>query len=176
MQGPVQAPEFAFWASDTLNSAHCSVATLCHSDTALKNGIDNQPDEQVRDNLLRLSETLTAVSRLSGSPLQITSGFRCESLNRAVGGVEGSQHSTGQAADFKCPSFGSALELAHAIAASSITFDQLILEYGRWVHLSVAAAGETPRREVLHINSAAEGYLDGLPPRTEAGQNPRQVT
>lgn len=159
----METPAFAFSASDTLNSSHCSLATLCHSDTALRRGLKNEADEHASANLKRLARTLTDVAALLGAPLQITSGFRCEELNQAVGGVEGSQHTTGQAADFKCPAAGCPLEVAALIAASTIEFDQLILEFNRWVHLSIAAEGQTARREVLHINSSAEGYREGLP-------------
>lgn len=166
---PLPASTYAFAASDALNSSHCSLATLCHSDTADRRGIDNQPDETSRANLRRLADTLTEVAKLLGAPLTITSGFRCETLNAAVGGVEGSQHTSGQAADFKCPLAGTPAEIAHRIAASHIVFDQLILEFGSWVHLSIAAAGETPRREVLHIPDRASGYLAGLPETAIAG-------
>ena len=38
-------------------------------------------------------------------------------------------------------------------------FDQCILEFGRWVHLSVSAE---PRQRVLTIYNSKDGYLDGL--------------
>jgi zinc D-Ala-D-Ala carboxypeptidase len=165
---PLSASMYAFSATDALNSSHCSLATLCHSDTAIRRGIDNQPDATARANLLSLADTLTDVAKLLGAPLTITSGFRCATLNAAVGGVEDSQHISGQAADFKCPQAGTPADIAHRIADSNIVFDQLILEYGRWVHLSIAAADETPRREVLHIPDKACGYLAGLPAKADA--------
>lgn len=142
---------------------HCSLEVLCHSDTARRLGIDNTPDAGARTHLQRLSATLQDVARLLGAPLTITSGYRCVTLNAAVGGVENSQHITGQAADFKCPEAGTALTVAHRIAASDIPFDQLILEYGKWVHLSVPAESQTPRREILTILRAEDGYRAGLP-------------
>jgi hypothetical protein len=38
-------------------------------------------------------------------------------------------------------------------------FDQCILEYGRWVHLSFSDA---PRRRVLTIYDDEKGYVAGL--------------
>lgn len=140
-------------------SRHLTLARLIRSDTARALGIDNTPPPELWDNLRRLAEGLDAVRELLGHPLKITSGYRCPALNRAVGGVEHSQHCQGLAADFVCPRFGPPLAVAQAIAASAIEFDQCILEYGRWVHLSFSA---TPRRRVLTIYSAAEGYLEGL--------------
>lgn len=37
------------------------------------------------------------------------------------------------------------------IANSDIPYDQLILEYGRWVHMAIAREGAEPRRELLMI-------------------------
>ena len=96
---------------------------------------------------------------LLGAPLEISSGYRSPALNSAVGGSPTSQHSQGLAADFACAAFGTPLEIAAAIQASDIEFDQCILEYGRWVHLSFSA---TPRGRVLSIYNSSDGYLDGL--------------
>ena len=45
------------------------------------------------------------------------------------------------------------------ISNSTIAFDQLILEFDRWVHLSVTC--DTPRRQVLTLRKGS-GYLPGL--------------
>jgi uncharacterized protein YcbK (DUF882 family) len=44
-------------------------------------------------------EMLEALRELSGSPVVITSGYRCERHNRAVGGAPRSAHLSGMAAD-----------------------------------------------------------------------------
>jgi zinc D-Ala-D-Ala carboxypeptidase len=95
-------------------------------------------------------------------PIQITSGYRCPELNVRVGGVEASQHTLGLAADWICPEAGTPWELAHKVAQAGIEFDQLILEFNRWVHISAAPQDRPPRREILSIFSSAEGYLNGL--------------
>lgn len=140
-------------------SRHFTLAQLTRSDTARRRGIDNTPPEDLLPNLRRLAAGLDEVRDLLGHPLRITSGYRCPALNEAVGGTARSQHSQGQAADFICPGFGGPLQIAQAIAASSIDFDQCILEFDSWVHLSFSP---TPRRRVLTIYSSAAGYLDGL--------------
>lgn len=134
-------------------------AELCRSETALRCGIDNTPPAELLANLHCLATGLAAIEGLLGAPVEISSGFRCDALNAAVGGVPGSQHTQGQAADFACPSRGTPEEIAVLIAGSSIVFDQLILEFGRWVHVSFSA---DPRRRAMTIRSSAEGYLDGI--------------
>ena len=77
----------------------------------------------------------------------------------AVGGARNSQHAQGFAADFTCPGFGPPLAIARAVRDSTIVFDTVILEFDEWIHVSFTA---TPRRRVLTIYDAKEGYLDGL--------------
>jgi zinc D-Ala-D-Ala carboxypeptidase len=143
----------------TASPATISIATLCHSATARDLGIHNSPPPSLLPNLERLQFGLAAVQVLLGSAISISSGYRCDELNRAVGGVPGSQHQEGLAADFECPSFGAPIDIALAIFSSAIEFDQLIVEFGRWVHISFSP---TPRRETLTIYSSASGYLDGI--------------
>jgi hypothetical protein len=47
-------------------------------------------------------------------------------------------------------------------SAANIPFDQCILEYGRWVHLSFASPDTEPRQRVLSIHDSRQGYLLGL--------------
>lgn len=109
-------------------------------------GLDNTPDDAALRNLQRLAQVLEVVrNELGGRHIIITSGYRSHPVNQAVRGARGSQHKTGQAADFICPGYGTPEQICLAIIAAGIEFDQLILEPG-WVHLSIA---ETPRGEIL---------------------------
>jgi len=146
-------------------SPNFSLSRLVYSETAERSGIDNTPPPEVVENLKRLAAGLEAVQALLGAPLEISSGYRCAALNEAVGGSGASQHLQGLAADFECPAFGTPLEIARAIQSSGLEFDQCILEYGRWVHLSFSDA---PRRRLLTIYDEKEGYLAGL--RDEQGR------
>ena len=139
--------------------------TLCHSDTALRCGLDNNCPPELLVNLSRLSALLGSIQRslnIGHGALKINSGFRAEALNEKVGGVPNSQHCMGLAADVICPEFGNPCDLALAIAQLPCEFDQLILEYGKWVHVSAAPLGQEPRRECLSIFSKDEGYLEGI--------------
>ncbi len=44
-------------------------------------------------------------------PIKITSGYRCEKHNKAVGGVQGSQHVLGQALDITCSDLDKLMEI-----------------------------------------------------------------
>lgn len=145
-------------------SPNFELATLTQSDTALRLGIANQPPPEHLANLRRLAALLEDVQRLLGGTLAINSAYRSAALNAAVGGVATSRHCLGLAVDFTCARHGAPLEVARTIAASALAFDQLIHEFGRWVHLGLAPAGQAPRRQLLTICSSAAGYRDGLTP------------
>ena len=136
-----------------------SLEQLIYSDTALRVGIDNTPDPEIVKNLRRLAKGLEQVQALTGFPLEISSGYRCPELNRRVGGAKTSQHTLGLAADFTCAKYGSPIDVIKAICDSGIQFDQCILEYAKWVHISFTKA---PRGKVLTIYDPRHGYLDGL--------------
>lgn len=133
-------------------SPHFTLAEFVISETAARSGIDNDPPMELLPALKRTAQGLEAVRvRLGGAPITITSGYRCKALNTAIGGAADSQHMRGEAADFICPRFGSPLEVATALRDSGIEYDQLLLEFGRWVHISFSAA---PRHQALVIDKA----------------------
>lgn len=117
-------------------SEHFTLEEFLFSSTAMVRGIDNIPPDAVIGHLKVTAQGLEQVRLLLGHPLHIDSGYRSPELNRAVRGVPTSAHTTGYAADFICPAFGTPLEIVHAIQAQrDFTFDQLIQE-GTWVHIS----------------------------------------
>lgn len=109
--------------------------------------VDNEPrGEVLLDALKNTAMRMEAVrSVLKDKPVLVNSGYRSPFVNKIVGGSSSSAHMSGHAVDFICPGFGSPREVALAIEASSILFDQLIWEE-TWVHLSFAPK---MRREVL---------------------------
>ncbi len=136
-----------------------SLEQLIYSETAERERIDNMPAANIVKNLRLLARGLERVRTLIGFPLEISSGYRCPELNRRVGGATSSQHSLGLAADFTCAEFGPPVDIIKAIRDSDIEFDQCILEYAKWVHISFS---KTPRGKLLTIYDPREGYLDGL--------------
>lgn len=133
------------------------------SETGERLGINNDPTDEVIDHLRGLASTLEEVRKVLGNrPITITSGYRSPNLNRAVNGSRNSAHVLGYAADFVCPSFGTPLEICRAIAGAGIPYDQLIHEFGRWVHLSV---DPRMRRDALTIDRSGTrpGFLWARP-------------
>lgn len=133
-------------------SSHFTLAEMTTSQEAARRDIDNTPPLEVVPHLVRTAQGLEAVRvRLGGAPIIISSGYRCPELNRAIGGSRTSQHMTGQAADIIVPRFGNPTEVAAALRDSGIEYDQLILEFGRWVHISFT---QQPRHQALIIDRA----------------------
>lgn len=114
---------------------HFALEELTFSSTAQRLRIDNTPSLETVARLTQLALGLEKVRALLGQPMHIDSGYRCQALNKAVGGVPNSAHVDGYAADFICPAYGTPLEIARAIVASGIAFDQCICE-GTWCHVS----------------------------------------
>lgn len=144
-------------------SPHFSLAELTVSTWAEANGVDNTPEhDQEWANIRFLADRLEAVRALLGHPIVVSSGFRNERVNNAAGGVANSAHRIALAADFTCPGYGDVTAVCKAIAKSGLQFDQLIWEYGRWVHIGFRASGRNMRRQLLTKRSGA-GYVQGIP-------------
>lgn len=124
------------------------------SETALKKRIDNTPTSwEVIENLLDLAFFLDGIRQAWGSGIIVTSGFRSILLNKAVGGVEGSQHIYGLAADIK-PANGKMAEFEAFLKSylKDKPFDTVIWETSKssgskWVHIQhYNRKGEQRRR------------------------------
>lgn len=131
------------------------------SQTAARLGLDNTPPADVVDNLCRLAALLEEVRTLVKKPIQITSGYRSEKVNLAVGSTaKNSAHLYGLAADIVVPGIAPK-KVALLIADSDINFNQLILEYDRWTHFAIAPVLGMPKRELLTIRTGT-GYMKGI--------------
>jgi len=129
---------------------HFTLAEFEASETAARKGIVNEVPDDLLGAVKRTAEGLERVRALLGKPVIILSGYRCPELNQAVGGAARSQHMFGLAADIIVPRFGTPMDVCSAIFESDISFDQLILEYRRWTHISFV--GENGRRQILTID------------------------
>ena len=132
-------------------SKNFSLRELTRSQTAIRKGIKNEPDQEQLMNLVALTVKILQPCRDKFGSISINSGLRVLDLNRAIGSGDKSQHTKGQAADFEAYSISNT-ELATWIK-NNRCFDQLILEYpGKdprdgWVHCSFNRLGN--RMEVL---------------------------
>ena len=121
-------------------SPHFTLQEMTDSGTGRRLGIDNTPSADVIENLQALCEhVLEPVRRRFGRTI-ISSGYRCEELNRRVGGAEGSQHLRGEAADIYCSSLTEARR-RYDFIRQNCDFDQLLLEERLylgtcWLHVS----------------------------------------
>ena len=115
-----------------------TISELLHSDTAIARKIWNGANHEQEENLTALVEKVLDPLRLFyGKPIRVSSGFRCPTLNRAVGGVSNSQHLRGEAADLDTGSFAENRKLAQLIVKNRLPFDQLIDEANyAWIHVS----------------------------------------
>ena len=115
---------------------HFDYEELISSDTAKLGGIYNVPDDRQAACLALLSvEVLEPARQAYGKPIRVTSGYRSERLNKAVGGKPNSQHLRGQAADLQADN----LERLYDIIQAQGNYDQLLLESNgkiKWIHVS----------------------------------------
>ena len=114
---------------------------LYASATATAKGINNKPSVQQMINLVYLCAYVLEPLRVAmGEPIKIGSGFRCQALNKAVGGVYNSQHMKGQAADLCIDGDIQKGRKWFNYIKNHLPFDQLIWEHNSkgtyWVHVS----------------------------------------
>ena len=115
---------------------HFRIDEFLKSGTAISLKIDNSLPESLLFNLRRLAELMEEVRKTCGNhPIYINSGYRCEELNRAVGGSASSAHKIGLAADFDFGGNVLLIDAVNAIFAAKLDFDQLII-YDYHLHIS----------------------------------------
>ncbi len=138
-------------------TANFSLAEL----TVTGRNMPNVPNEAEVASLRSLAEYILQPLRDAlGKPVRVNSAFRSEAVNRAVGGTATSQHRLGQAADVHVPGMTST-EVAKKIVALGLPFDQVIEEFGSWVHVSY---GPRHRRQQLTAvkRSGKTVYVQGI--------------
>ena len=129
-------------------SKNLSLAEVTKSATASRLGIKNEPDEWTIQNLRAIAECIFQPLRNAfGTPIFVSSGYRSEDLNVAIGGSKRSQHIQGRALDLDADVFGGCTngEIFRYIL-NNLEFDQLIWEFGDednpdWVHVSYVRDG-----------------------------------
>lgn len=130
------------------------------SQTATRNDIDMSIDNPIYlANVKQLATTILQPLRDSFSKsVIISSGFRPKELNKLIGGSKTSDHMTASAADITIIGH-TPLQVAERIIKLNLPFGQCILEFNKWVHVSIGV-----KREVLttkRVNSKTK-YSFGL--------------
>lgn len=138
-------------------SEHFSLDEATYSETAIRMNIDNQPDERQLANMKSAAQQLEAVRNVTGA-LRINSWLRLPDVNMAVGGSKVSSHMDGWAID--CSSSAhTPYALCQLVIKAGIKFDQMIHEYGRWMHISFAPE---MRQQALTIYKPEGKYKPGI--------------
>ena len=157
-------------------SEHFTLGELCKTSAKTADGrsatqgdallAKNIPSHVHIENLRRLCSWLEMLrdewNRRYGEgddPIIINSGYRSEAVNKAVGGVKGSNHLTGCAADIRVAGIEQALRYAVILLdisdQSREDFDELLLERSPrgtyWLHFAVRPSDN--RRKVSLIQS-----------------------
>jgi hypothetical protein len=135
-------------------SEHFTLDEMTASDAAQRRGWDNTPNADHTANLMRLAAFLERVRVVLGNkPISITSGYRCKLVNDSVGSKDTSQHRFGCAADIRVVGM-TPRQVCEAIIKSKLEYDQVILEFNSWTHVSIPLLEFKPRRSGLIIDSA----------------------
>lgn len=122
----------------TIKSDFFSLEEFTRSSTAQRLKIDNSPsDEVVRNIQYGVQMVLDPLRRIIRSPIIITSGFRCSTLNKAVGGVANSWHTKGNAADLRINNEEDAKAIFQALKTLP-SVDTVLFEHSAtaiWMHV-----------------------------------------
>ena len=131
-------------------SEHFRLSEFTRSGMAIRLRLSNEPPAEAVENLRQLCEQVLEPLRRRFGVLRVTSGYRCQRLNEAVGGAQNSRHLTGNAADLhvSSPEVG---EKMYRFAEQQLDFDELLYEHRRstgtrWLHVSYMPAGRNRRR------------------------------
>lgn len=151
--------------NDIQFTPHFKLSEFVSSETAEKQGIENNPSPETVENLRLLSvHTLEPLREALGLPIVITSGYRCKALNDLIAHhSQRSQHMKGQAADLLVQ--GSKFQVQGAsprellikafktiITSPEIDYDQLII-YPTFIHVSYVGSGKNRHKLMLGLNN-----------------------
>ena len=135
-------------------SKHISYKEATRSITALRLGIDNTPFEYELGNMKAVAENIfEPLRKWVGGAIKVTSFFRSEKLNKAIGGSATSQHCQGRAIDIDdVYGYKTNAEMFNYIK-DNLDFDTIIWEFGTddnpaWIHVSYVS-NERNRGRVL---------------------------
>jgi zinc D-Ala-D-Ala carboxypeptidase len=125
---------------------------------------DNTPGTAETAALKLLANECLEKIRAKVGPMRINSAYRSPDVNKAVGGSPTSQHCRGEAADWTAINMklkDTMKEVLKLHMDGHLVFDQLIYEFGRWLHISYCDPKvRKPRGQVLMIGSWTGGkYL-----------------
>ena len=134
-----------------------TIEELCKSETAERLNIDNTPSEEIISNLTYfVDRILDPLREAWGSAILVNSGFRCELLNKAIGGSKTSAHKTGWAVDLY-PKNGKMEDFKKFVIDffNGKMWDQIVLETDGnkvWIHIGLFNNSGKQRRQIFSID------------------------
>lgn len=149
-------------------SEHISYKEATRSVTALRLGIDNTPNEYQLQNMEIIAKNVFEPLRKAvGGAIKINSFFRCEDLNKAIGGSSKSQHCQGRAIDIDDNYGYMRNNDMYKYIKENLDFDQLIFEFpdengnASWIHVSYVDADSNRKRCLKAIKENGKTkYID----------------
>lgn len=138
-------------------SKNFTLEELCVTNT----WIPNFPNSDELEKLKLLAQTILQPIRDKFGPVTVSSGYRCESVNTAVGGKPTSQHRLGEAADI---TLETALDVVFRWCIGALKFGQIILEEDdgkHWIHISLTREGAPNQQALIYLNGIYLPYKKG---------------
>lgn len=120
-----------------------------------KSNIPNIPTELAKEKLMYLATYIVQPIIDKFGPLDITSGYRSDAVNTAIGGSKTSQHPKGEAVDFSPRS--ASIDEVFKWCRDNLKYGQVINEMkgkSRWIHISLPRIGG--------INQQPLNFVDGV--------------
>lgn len=135
-------------------SQNLSLNEVTKSNTAMRRGIDNTPSEEHLENLKYVAEKVfQPIREYFGVPIYISSGYRSQALNEAIGGSPRSFHSHGMALDLDQDGRNRGVSNSDVFyfIKDNLQFTELIWEFGdetnpNWVHVAIAPGREDEKK------------------------------
>jgi hypothetical protein len=148
-------------------SKHISYKEATRSATALRLGIDNKPNEYELQNMeMVANKVFEPLREAFDAPIKINSFYRCEELNKAIGGSSKSQHCQGRAIDIDDVYGNVSNAYMYYYIKDNLDFDQIIWEFGTdhnpdWVHVSYVDEDSNRKRCLRAIRENGKTkYID----------------
>lgn len=148
-------------------SEHITYGEAIKSQTAIRKGIENNPDQtQINNMKLVANKCFEPLRKWYGKPIGISSFFRSPKLNKAIGGASTSQHCLGMAIDIDADLFNNGITNIEIFdwLSQHVEYDQLILEnpddkgVPAWVHISYREGNNRGEKLRMEIKNGKKIY------------------
>ena len=141
----------------TMGQTNFQYKEFTKSNTALRKGISNIPNETQWEAIERLTINVLQPVREKFGRVRVTSGFRSPELCVAIGSSRSSNHARGEATDFEPLRSNVTLYQVLAWIYRNLEFRELIAEYfpDGWIHV---AYREGANEKILKLKDNKHNY------------------